>query len=190
MKNIQADFRLVINNARTFNPPDTIFYKEASRIELVGLDAIAQAAAQAIDMDVEPLPSSDEEDVPVKREETVDVYSSRNPPRAVKNEPEDVEMQDIPAKRVASIVPKPETPSTPAYRSFHQPVYQPKGRGPYRKTVMKEEPLVGPDGELPGSRYGVGAFPVGSEFGTIALALEIRGMHLKTLDVEKWLIVI
>lgn len=48
-------------------------------------------------------------------------------------------------------------------------------RGPYKKTVVRDVPSVGPGGELPGSMNGVGEFPVGSEWGKVALALEIRG---------------
>ncbi|KAG8976370.1 hypothetical protein FRB90_009201, partial [Tulasnella sp. 427] len=62
-------------------------------------------------------------------------------------------------------------------------------RGPYKKTVARDVPVVGPGGELPGSANGVGEFEAGSEWGKVALALEIRGKRYRTkkerLEMEK-----
>ena len=49
-------------------------------------------------------------------------------------------------------------------------------RGPYKKTIAREAPGIGPEGELSGASSGIGEFPVDSDWGKNALAQELRGM--------------
>ena len=45
----QQDFCLVISNAKTFNPPGTIYHTEAERIEVWASDHISKAASCVIE---------------------------------------------------------------------------------------------------------------------------------------------
>ena len=56
-------------------------------------------------------------------------------------------------------------------------------RGPYKKTTMAQanvtvaENVVENDGRLPGSRDGLGAFPPGSDWAKLMLALKLKGQR-------------
>jgi len=49
----QDDFRLVISNAKTFNPPGTIYYSEAERIEAWVSDHLTKAASCVIEYETD-----------------------------------------------------------------------------------------------------------------------------------------
>ncbi|CDO72033.1 hypothetical protein BN946_scf184943.g68 [Trametes cinnabarina] len=53
LEEFASDLRLVTTNAKTFNPPGTIYYTEAERIEQYALDHIAKAAATVIEYETD-----------------------------------------------------------------------------------------------------------------------------------------
>ena len=77
----QNDIRLVTTNAKTFNPPGTIYYTEAERIETFAIDHINKAAASVIEyegdwnIDVER-----DDDTPEKEAERREECGSDHPP--------------------------------------------------------------------------------------------------------------
>ncbi|KAG8949030.1 hypothetical protein FRC04_009104 [Tulasnella sp. 424] len=227
-----ADFRIMINNCKTFNPAPSLYYTEATKLETFGNDAISQAAGQLMD------PADEPEFVPM------DVDA-----RATPSAPPPPQQQLLLQSQPASGPPSPAVTTTLSGRTVKRAVYHertrsdtldsyvapptpnaggsstqthtPSGsisfahgewqkqlqggqsskekggagagggwvRGPYKKTVVRDVPGVGPGGELPGSMNGVGEFPAGSEWGKVALALEIRGKRYRTkkerLEMEK-----
>ncbi|KAG8969319.1 hypothetical protein FRC03_003420 [Tulasnella sp. 419] len=177
-----SDFQLMIDNCKTFNPPPSVYWTEAEKLETAGLDAIAQAAATLMDPTEEqtPAPSVKLE----SRNETpgVDYEYARDETDINDHGPRSSRPAHL---KQSSFSLKQEIPMPPTYvqstlTGSGVVLNNPKLRGPYRKTVMREQPMVGPDGELPGTSAGVGAYPIGSEFGNIALALEIRGRRYRT----------
>ncbi|KAG8915837.1 hypothetical protein FRC00_012239 [Tulasnella sp. 408] len=211
-----ADFRLMINNCKTFNPAPSLYYTEAVKLETFGNDAISQAAGQLMD-------PADEPEFPAPME--VDTRATPAPQSQPVSGPPSPVTMTLSGRTVKKVYHErtrsdtidsyvaPPTPNaggtgthTPnASMSFAHGEWQKqqqgqgakdKGgggsgwvRGPYKKTVVRDVPAVGPGGELPGSMNGVGEFPVGSEWGKVALALEIRGKRYRTkkerLEMEK-----
>ena len=49
----QSDLKLVTTNAKTFNPPGTIYHTEAERIESYALEHITKAAATVIEYETD-----------------------------------------------------------------------------------------------------------------------------------------
>lgn len=157
----QSDFKLVTNNAKTFNPPGSIYYAEADRIEAWGLDHISKAAFTVIQyetdwtIDIE----RDDDELPVNIDQDED--DSRGTPMDI-----DSLIHD---ERSVSV-----TPSQPAQVSTRR-----GPRGLYRRerntsTNALSETLE-PDGGLPGSKDGIGAFPSGSHWAKIMIALKLKG---------------
>ncbi|KAI3618617.1 bromodomain containing 7 [Moniliophthora roreri] len=166
------DFRLVTNNAKLFNPPGTIYYTEAQRIETWGLDHIAKASATVIQYETDWNIDVEKDDDPnnVSIEEDID--------------PMDI---DTPAPPdLSSAVPS----GSSSRRST---------RGPYRKAATPAASTsnaatsllesIDAEGRLPGSKDGLGAFPAGSDLAKTMLALKLKGKRYKTkkerLRVEK-----
>ncbi|KAG9045325.1 hypothetical protein FS837_006488 [Tulasnella sp. UAMH 9824] len=211
-----ADFRLMINNCKTFNPAPSLYYTEAVKLETFGNDAISQAAGQLMDpadepefpapMEVEPRATPAPQSQPVSGPPSPVTMTLSG--RTVKKVYHERTRSDTIDSYVAPPTPNAggtgtHTPN--ASMSFAHGEWQKqqqgqgtkdKGgggsgwvRGPYKKTVVRDVPAVGPGGELPGSMNGVGEFPVGSEWGKVALALEIRGKRYRTkkerLEMEK-----
>lgn len=190
----------MIQNCKTFNPSPSVYFAEASKLETFGNDAISQAAGQL----AEPQSPSDEPPAgPSHQPMDIDVPApSRPPPLTIHPASPSVPKAGASRPRSESIVPAVAAPaSAPATASSisfahaeWQRRQQPGGqkawvRGPYKKTVARDVIGLGPGGELPGSYNGVGEYPVGSDWGKVALALEIRGKRYRTkkekLELEK-----
>ncbi|KAG6908536.1 hypothetical protein DXG01_004307 [Tephrocybe rancida] len=140
LEDFATDLRLVASNAKAFNPPGTIYYTEAERIEAWGLDHISKAAATVIqyetDWNIEI--EKDDDAMPVVVDDDED-YSMGTP----------MDVDDaLPARR------------SPSVASQVQPGTSRRGvRGPYKKTAAPSNKLtesVDAEGRLPGSRDGLG----------------------------------
>ncbi|KAF8057477.1 hypothetical protein FPV67DRAFT_1566035 [Lyophyllum atratum] len=169
---VKSDLRLVASNAKAFNPPGTIYYTEAERIEAWGLDHISKAASTVIqyetDWNIEI--EKDDEATPIHIDDDED-YNNGTP----------MELDDIgPSRR------------SPSVASQVQPgTSRRAARGPYKKTAPsnKLSDIIDAEGRLPGSRDGLGAFPPGSDWAQTMLALKLKGKRYKTkkerLRIEK-----
>ncbi|KAG7098803.1 hypothetical protein E1B28_000708 [Marasmius oreades] len=165
------DFRLVVNNAKAFNPPGTIYHTEAQRIETWGLDHIAKASATVIqyetDWNIEV--EKDEEPDHQAIEEYID--------------PMDI---DTPGPPDMSGTPGPSTQTS--RRSTRQP-YRKAANVPSLPAAKPSTETIDAEGRLPGSKEGLGAFPAGSDWAKTMLALKLKGKRYKTkkerLRVEK-----
>ncbi len=152
----QSDLKLVTSNAKTFNPTGSIYQTEADRIESYALDQITKAAGTVIEyetdwnIDVE----KDDEPLAVDEEDVTGTMANR-----VAGTPIDVD-----ESRAGS-------PSAQA--------------GGAKKTRGKKPPgtlseSLEADGGLPGAKDGLGAFPAGSDWAGLMLALKLKGKR----DVE------
>ncbi len=162
----QSDLKLVTNNAKLFNPPGSIYHTEADRLETWALDHISRAAAIVIqyetDWNIEI--EKDDDGAPVNVDEDDDDARAT---------PMDVDPAGT-AARERSISSQP------------QPGPSRRGpRGPYKKhapsTGLSE--TLEPEGGLPGSKDGLGAFPPGSDWARTMVALKRKGVHIFSLHV-------
>ncbi|KDQ12614.1 hypothetical protein BOTBODRAFT_146615 [Botryobasidium botryosum FD-172 SS1] len=169
-----ADFRLVTGNARTFNPPGSIYHSEAARLETWGQEAISKAAALLFDYEEE-----DDVKVDVEADEEPDDHGVHE--GSVKEEYEEIGLGNYDdgetGERSVSYPPSTGTPSAAATAAAAQK----KRRGPYRSaTSTIDEEEMAPGGPLPGASMGVGAFPVGSDWANVTLGLATRGKVYRT----------
>ena len=155
------------NNAKLFNPPGSIYYIEADRIEVWGLEHIAKVAGTVIQYETDWNIEIEKED---EDEGNVD-----------ENENDDDGM-DVDDKRDRSV-------SVLSQQQNQQQQAQagPSGRrvtrGPYRRpgqggTSSGLSETLEPDGGLPGSKDGLGAFPPGSDWAKTVLALKLKSTIL------------
>jgi bromodomain-containing protein 7/9 len=150
----QSDFRLVTGNAKIFNPPGTIYHAEAERIEAFGLDHISKAAATVIEY---------ETDWNIEIEQDVE--------NSVLNLDEYDGDAPTPMDVDGSLAAASPAPSA----SQAQPLKR-GARGPYKKTIGNPTTdNIDTDGRLPGSKDGLGAFPPGSDWAKLMLALKRKG---------------
>ncbi|KAI0263548.1 hypothetical protein BC834DRAFT_971243 [Gloeopeniophorella convolvens] len=148
------DFRLVIANAKKFNPPGTIYHSEAERIEAWASDHISKAAAHVIEYEVDW-------NIEIERDEEVNV---------------DADEDAIPAGASAG----PDTPArrSPSIVSASVPPPNRRGRGSTKKDDFSES--LEADGHLPGYKDGVGVFPPGSDWAEVMLALKLKGKRYRS----------
>lgn len=149
---------MVTTNARTFNPPASVFHAEAVRIEAWGLDHIAKAAAHVIEYetdwnidvvaDMEITPTMDD--------------AERNSALATVK----MEIDDPPA-RSPSVVSTPQGGTFPSERSR-------RARGSGKKHLGIVTESFEPEGHLPGAKDGLDVFPPGSDLASLMLALKLR----------------
>ena len=158
----QNDFRLVISNAKSFNPPGSIYHTEAERIEAWGLDRITKAAATVIEYETDwnieidgddRLNIPEEEDTP--EPETTD---SRAQSILSNSQPHQPLLGRRSARAAATAI------ATP-------PV------APVQKAPKSISETLQPDGGLPGSKDGLGKFPPGSDLARVMLALKLKGSY-------------
>ncbi|THU95383.1 Bromodomain-containing protein, partial [Dendrothele bispora CBS 962.96] len=153
------DFRLVVSNAKLFNPPGTIYHTEADRIDAWGSDHIAKAASTVIQYETDwNIEIDGDGDDNVNIEEDVDMS---------------VGVSNAMDVDVAGSVASSAQPSAgPSRRST---------RGPYKKvetaTSSKISESIDADGRLPGSKDGLGAFPPGSDWAKTMLDLKLKGVQ-------------
>jgi bromodomain-containing protein 7 len=161
----QNDVRLVTTNAKTFNPPGTIYYTEAERIETYAIDHINKAAASVIEYETDW-------NIDVERDEEPQAQTP-----LLDNDDRDTPMDVDGSTRARS----------PSVASTHTPVSR-RGQKQKKEPGMLSESLE-PDGHLPGYKDGVGQFPPGSEWAELMLSLKMKGKRYRTkkerLRVEK-----
>ncbi|PPQ97448.1 hypothetical protein CVT26_002796 [Gymnopilus dilepis] len=172
LEDFASDFRLVTNNAKMFNPPGSIYHTEAQRLETWGLEHIAKASSTVIqyetdwNIDVE----KDDDATPVNIDGDDDDTTTAPTPM-------DVDSTSL-RERSASVVSQPPPVAGPSSRRGP--------RGPYRRQTQTTTAPGGlsealePDGGLPGSKDGLGAFPPGSDWAKTMLALKLKGKRYKT----------
>jgi bromodomain-containing protein 7/9 len=159
---LQNDFKLVTSNARTFNPPSTLYHIEALRIEAWGLDQITKASGQVIQYETDW---------------TVDVVADVEPTMT----------ENTPLSTGAGAeVPSDE--ATPGQRRSPSVLSSAPGAGAVidkieKKRASRAQKKNGPvvsasfesNGRLPGSLDGLGSFPAGSELAGVMLWLKLKG---------------
>lgn len=149
------DFRLVISNAKTFNPPGTIYHNEAERIEAWASDHISKATSYVIEYETDW-------NIEVERDEDVNVDADEDGAAA----------GGVPAG--------PETPGrrSPSVASASVPPPNRRGRNTAKKDGTSE--TLEADGHLPGFKDGVGVFPPGSDWAEVMLALKLKGKRYRS----------
>jgi bromodomain-containing protein 7/9 len=152
------DLRLVTTNAKIFNPPGSIYYTEAERIEAWGLDHIGKAAGTVIQHEADwNIDIEKEDDTPT----TVQV-------EPMEEEEDRMDVDDQSRARSVSVVSQPQPGST-----------RRGPRGPYKKNAQPNTPQISEsidsEGRLPGSKDGVGAFPPESDWAKMMLSLKLKG---------------
>ncbi|KAG2744848.1 hypothetical protein P692DRAFT_20837219 [Suillus brevipes Sb2] len=169
LEEFTTDFRLVVTNAKIFNPPGTIYHTEADRLEIWGLDHIAKASAHVIEYETDwNIDVEQDEDAALIIDEDDDLVMASTP-------------REIEGSQVAP---------SPAPSSVPQQYIKRGPRGPYKKgTSMGITEGINAEGRLPGSKDGVGAFPPGSDWAEMMVALKIKGKRYRTkkerLRIEK-----
>ncbi|SJK98333.1 uncharacterized protein ARMOST_01598 [Armillaria ostoyae] len=161
LEEFTSDFRLVTGNAKSFNPPGSIYHTEAERIEAAGLDMIARSAGTVIQYETEW---------------TVDVVGD--------DDLEDVSdgaFDSNQAMDVDEVIPEPVATTTVTEEDFGR---RRSTRAPYKKpapaapkTTVSESIE---DGRLPGSKDGLGDFPPGSDLARVMLELKVKGKRYRT----------
>ena len=135
----------MISNAKTFNPPGTIYRTEAERIEAWASDHISKASSCVIEYETEW-------NIDVDRDEDVNVDAD-----------EDAGGPDTPARRSPSVL------------SASVPPINRRGRNAASKKEGPLSESLESDGHLPGFKDGVGVFPAGSDWAEVMLALKLKG---------------
>ncbi|KAG5643004.1 hypothetical protein DXG03_001782 [Asterophora parasitica] len=164
LEDFASDLRLVTSNAKAFNPPGTIYYTEAERIEAWGMDHISKAAATVIQFETDwNIEIENDDDTPVNVDDEED-YTVGTP-------------MDVDEPAVAG--------RSPSVSSQNHPTNRRSVRGPYKKMVPPSaantlSESIDAEGRLPGSRDGLGAFPPGSAWAQTMLALKLKGKRYKT----------
>ncbi|KZT01114.1 uncharacterized protein LAESUDRAFT_707961 [Laetiporus sulphureus 93-53] len=147
------DIRLVTTNAKTFNPPGTIYYTEAEKIEAFALEHIAKASASVIEY---------ETDWNIEIEGDHEAQDNRTP-------------MDVDDRASTASAPTPATASTIAH-----PRRRAAAAAGTRKLPGALSETLEDDGGLPGAKDGLGAFPPGSDWAELMLALKLRGKRHRT----------
>lgn len=150
------DFRLVTTNAKIFNPPGTIYHTEAEKIEIWGVEHINKAAGTVIQFEADW---------------NIDIEGENDAPAMNAEEDEQEDRSDTEEQaraRSTSVVSQQPNRRGP--------------RGPYKKqnqpTTLSES--LDPDGRMPGSKDGIGAFPPCSDWSRTMLHLKLKGKRYKT----------
>ncbi|KAG7448622.1 uncharacterized protein BT62DRAFT_946189 [Guyanagaster necrorhizus] len=161
LEEFTSDLKLVTGNAKSFNPPGSIYHTEAERIEAAGLDLIARSAGTVIQYETEW---------------TVDVVGD--------NEIEGVSdgaFDSNQAMDVDEAIPELTATATGTEEDFGR---RRSTRAPYKKPAPAapktsvSESIE--DGRLPGSKDGLGDFPPGSDWARVMLELKVKGKRYRT----------
>ncbi|KAG6331646.1 hypothetical protein ID866_7442 [Astraeus odoratus] len=155
LEEFSSDFRLVIDNAKTFNPPGSIYYNEAERIETWGLEQISKSSAHVIEYETNWNIEIEAEDDPTP----VNVEDDTSTPR------------DVDGSMTAT---SPAPSATPAPTNKRGP------RGSRKNAQLTISESLDAEGRLPGSKDGVGAFPPASDWAELMIALKIKGKRYRT----------
>ncbi|KAI0631373.1 hypothetical protein C8Q77DRAFT_1159174 [Trametes polyzona] len=161
LEEFASDLRLVTTNAKTFNPPGTIYHSEAERIEAYGLEHIAKAAATVIEYETDWNIEIEKDEDPVNVDDDDVSAPTGTPGEKVAGTPMDVD-----ESRAGS--PYPASALLGGKRAKGK-----KGPGPLSESLE-------PDGGLPGAKDGLGAFPPGSDWAEVMLALKLKGKRYRS----------
>ena len=160
----QSDFRLVTMNAKIFNPSGSIYHAEAERIEEWGLEHISKASAHVIEYETNW---------------NIEIENDDEDHGGGGNINVNIEDEDMSTPRdVDGSMPgaSPAPSATPAPTLGR--------RGPRGSRKMQAGSTISEsldaEGRLPGSKEGVGAFPPGTPFSDLMIALKIKGKRYKT----------
>ncbi|KAI0367094.1 hypothetical protein BV20DRAFT_970968 [Pilatotrama ljubarskyi] len=159
LEEFASDLRLVTTNAKTFNPPGSIYYTEAERIEAYALEHIAKAAATVIEYETDWNIEIEKDEDPVNVDDEDASGAVGTPLDKAAGTPMDVD-----ESRAGSPFPA-------------------GGGGKRTKGKKPPGPLsesIEPDGGLPGAKDGLGAFPPGSDWAELMLALKLKGKRYRT----------
>lgn len=149
-------------NAKTFNPPGSIYYSEADRLEVWGLDHIARASAHVIEYETDWNIDVEQDDDGSTSQQPVNIDDEVSTPR-------DMDGSMAAGSRAPSMTPAPG--QAPALGQGKR-----GPRGPYKKhaqTGLSEG--LDAEGRMPGAKDGVGVFPAGSDWAELMIALKIKG---------------
>lgn len=157
---LQADVRLVTTNAKIFNPPNTLYYVEADKIEAWALDHISKAASTVIEYETDWNIEIERDDEP-SADDHEDGAADRGTP---------MDVGEGTSARARS----------PSVSTMQTPTHAGGSRRTARGGVGKKPPgalseTLEPDGGLPGAKDGLGAFPPGSDWAELMLALKLKG---------------
>ncbi|KAH0835452.1 hypothetical protein J3R83DRAFT_9086 [Lanmaoa asiatica] len=162
LEEFTTDFRLVTTNAKSFNLPGSIYHSEADRLESWGLDHIARASAHVIEYETDWNIEVEQDDDGSASQQPVNIDDEVSTPR-------DLDGSMAAGSRGPSTTPAPG--QVPAHGQGRR-----GPRGPYKKhaqTGLLEG--LDADGRMPGAKDGVGAFPAGSDWAELMIALKIKG---------------
>jgi bromodomain-containing protein 7/9 len=157
----------VISNAKTFNPPGTIYHTEAERIDGWASDHISKAASCVIEYETEWNIDVDRDGEDVNVNINVDADEDAAAPglgRTGSLGPDDTH-----ARR--------RSPSVLSASASVLPVNR-RGGGRNAAAAKKEgivSETIESDGHLPGFKDGVGVFPPESDWAEVMLALKLKG---------------
>jgi bromodomain-containing protein 7/9 len=141
-------------NAKAFNPPGTIYHSEAERIETWGLDRITKAAATVIEYETDwNIEIEGDDDHSAVNDEDLDDMASPAPGEEGRRSPSVASNQPQGGRRGTRAVTTAKKGATGILETFE------------------------PDGGLPGSKDGLGAFPPESDWARVMLALKLKGNH-------------
>ncbi|TRM66795.1 hypothetical protein BD626DRAFT_426383 [Schizophyllum amplum] len=157
LEEFENDFKLVVGNAKRFNPPNTIYHTEAERIEAYGLDHISKASGTVVQYETDW---------------NIDVEGE--------DEPHDGE-EDDGGTAMDVDEPPPRRSSTPQIAASTSTSTRRGPRGPYKKSgSTAPQNTLDEDGRLPGAKDGLAAFPPGSDFAKLMLQLKLKNKRYKT----------
>ncbi|KAJ7026962.1 hypothetical protein C8F04DRAFT_1123792 [Mycena alexandri] len=162
LEDFANDFRLVTSNAKIFNPPGSIYYTEADRLEVWGLDQISKASSTVIQYETDW-------NIEIEKDDAED----------------DAEDYAMAVDTAADAEERSRSPSVSIHGGGHPALLRRGPRGPYNKS-SKDNPgaavseSIDAEGRLPGSKDGLGAFPPGSDWARMMLALKLKGKRYKT----------
>ncbi|KAJ7457355.1 hypothetical protein FB451DRAFT_1406794 [Mycena latifolia] len=160
LEDFANDFRLVTSNAKIFNPPGSIYYTEADKLEVWGLDQISKASSTVIQYETDW-------NIEIEKDDFED------------------DGDDMAMDAAADTEERSRSPSVSLHGGGHPAMLRRGPRGPYNKS-SKENPSanvsegIDAEGRLPGSKDGLGAFPPGSDWARTMLALKLKGKRYKT----------
>ena len=158
---LQSDFKLVTMNAKIFNPPGSIYHTEADRIEAWGLDHISKASSTVIQYETDW-------NIDVERDDDGQAVNVDEDEDDITGTPMEVDNSSM-RERSVSVASQPQPGSS--RRGPRGPYKKP---GPNAPSNNLSETLE-PDGGMPGSKDGIGAFPPGSDWAKTMIALKLKG---------------
>ncbi|KAI0073975.1 hypothetical protein K474DRAFT_1665959 [Panus rudis PR-1116 ss-1] len=160
LEEFASDVRLVTGNAKLFNPPGSIYYTEADRIEAYALSHISKAAATVIEYETDW-------NIDVEHED------ERGPNEDGEDGKDGTHAQGSPMDVDGSV------------RGRSPSVVSAQPTGARRQGKPKKQPgqiseSIEEDGHLPGHKDGLGQFPPNSDLAELMLALKLKGKRYRT----------